>query len=361
MKLVNFNDLLYNLVLRDKNAKEEVEMLYCPNCGNEIPEGSDVQFCGACGFRFQEGAAPVAPEAQENQSDEGDMLEKGKQLVGNVAEAAKNVDVNDLIAKAKAGDKKVIGIAAAAAVVVIGLVVLFVFLIFGKGYMSPVEDYMKAINKMNTDYFEVGNTLKGKKIAKADAKIRKLLVEAGAELYGDSMEERYEEYNEDMEDMYDEVLDEYDKFKVTFEKKSAKKMDKDDREDGAEALSDYYEDMLDTYEDQLDDDDEIEEFADMYDIDEEDAEKLLKAYADNCKRFVDCKISAGYEVKGKFIVTVDGKDEYETDSVKLILVKLNGEWVYAGCDSSLWLDLDGDEEAEVLDDLLKGLRNGGLY
>ena len=145
-----------------------------------------------------------------------------------------------------------------------------------------------------------------------------------------------------------------------YEENKVKKMDKDDLEDAADFLNDCYEDSLDDYEDMLEDDDDIEEFADMYDIDEKDAENLIKAYIDRCKQFVDCKVSAAYEVKGKFIVTVDGKDTYETDSVKLQLVKINGEWVYVGYEGSLRFDTDDDDEAEVLQSLLNGLRNGGL-
>lgn len=342
------------------SAKEEVEMIYCPKCGNEIPEESDVQFCGACGYRFQEDAAPAATDNKENQSKAGEILEKGKQLVGNVAEVAKNVDVNDVVSKAKAGDKKVIAIGAIAAVAVIGLVILLVTSLFGKGYMSPVEDYMKLTNKMSTDYFEVRDSLLGNKIAKAEEKIRKVFIDSDAEYYGDSMEDSYEEYNEDMEKLYKKILKEYDKFKLSFEENKVKKMDKDDLEDAADFLNDCYEDSLDNYEDMLEDDDDIEEFADMYDIDEKDAENLIKAYIDRCKQFVDCKVSAAYEVKGKFIVTVDGKDTYETDSVKLQLVKINGEWVYVGYEGSLRFDTDGDDEAEVLQSLLNGLRNGGL-
>ena len=342
------------------SAKEEVEMIYCPKCGNEIPEESDVQFCGACGYRFQEDAAPAATDNKENQSKAGEILEKGKQLVGNVAEVAKNVDVNDVVSKAKAGDKKVIAIGAIAAVAVIGLVILLVTSLFGKGYMSPVEDYMKLTNKMSTDYFEVRDSLLGNKIAKAEGKIRKVFIDSDAEYYGDSMEDSYEEYNEDMEKLYKKILKEYDKFKLSFEENKVKKMDKDDLEDAADFLNDCYEDSLDNYEDMLEDDDDIEEFADMYDIDEKDAENLIKAYVDRCKQFVDCKVSAAYEVKGKFIVTVDGKDTYETDSVKLQLVKINGEWVYVGYEGSLRFDTDDDDEAEVLQSLLNGLRNGGL-
>ena len=335
-------------------------MIYCPKCGNEIPEESDVQFCGACGYRFQEDAAPAATDNKENQSKAGEILEKGKQLVGNVAEVAKNVDVNDVVSKAKAGDKKVIAIGAIAAVAVIGLVILLVTSLFGKGYMSPVEDYMKLTNKMSTDYFEVRDSLLGNKIAKAEGKIRKVFIDSDAEYYGDSMEDSYEEYNEDMEKLYKKILKEYDKFKLSFEENKVKKMDKDDLEDAADFLNDCYEDSLDNYEDMLEDDDDIEEFADMYDIDEKDAENLIKAYVDRCKQFVDCKVSAAYEVKGKFIVTVDGKDTYETDSVKLQLVKINGEWVYVGYEGSLRFDTDDDDEAEVLQSLLNGLRNGGL-
>ena len=163
-----------------------------------------------------------------------------------------------------------------------------------------------------------------------------------------------------MEERYEEILDEYKKFKLTFEKKKAKKMDKDDLEEATENINDYYEEIVEDYEDMLDDEDKLEEFADGYEIDEKDAKKIIKAQISQAKQYAKGKFTAGYEVKGKFIVKVDGKDEYKTESVTLYVVKFNGEWVYTGCDGSLYFDLDGDDEAEVLQSLLSNIRNGGI-
>ena len=303
----------------------------------------------------------VAGEALEKGKEvAGEALEKGKELVGNVTEAAKNVDVNDIINQAKSGNKKVIGIAVGA---VAGVIVLFLLIssLFGGGYMDPVNKYIKMINKQDTDYYGVRGVLQGSKLEKSSAKIREAFIAADAEIYGDSIEDYYEEYTENMEDMYDDVLDEYDSYKVSFEKKDAQKMDKDDLEDMVDDMKDYYEDYVEDLEDTLEDDDDLENFADNYDIDEKDAEKILKAQINHYKQFAEGKITAGYEVKGKFIVKVDGKDEYETDSVKLMIVKFNGQWVYAGCEDYINIDEDGDDEAYVLDSLLGILNNSSLY
>ena len=293
-------------------------------------------------WRALEKGKEVAGEALEKGKEvAGEALEKGKELVGNVTEAAKNVDVNDIINQAKSGNKKVIGIAVGA---VAGVIVLFLLIssLFGGGYMDPVNKYIKMINKQDTDYYGVRGVLQGSKLEKSSAKIREAFIAADAEIYGDSIEDYYEEYTENMEDMYDDVLDEYDSYKVSFEKKDAQKMDKDDLEDMVDDMKDYYEDYVE-------------------DLEDKDAEKILKAQINHYKQFAEGKITAGYEVKGKFIVKVDGKDEYETDSVKLMIVKFNGQWVYAGCEDYINIDEDGDDEAYVLDSLLGILNNSSLY
>lgn len=347
-------------------------MSFCPKCGSTIPEGSTEKFCSTCGQPIEGNVAPETKNESSINTDEviekgkeivEDVAEKGKTIANDVVEKVKSVDVNEVVNDAKAGNKKAIGIIAGVVAVVV-LVVIIIANVFGGGsYMDPINDYIKAINKQETDYYTFAEALKGSKITKAQKKEVNALIDSGYEVYGDSYEDYWEdyleEYSDGLEDIYDEVSDEYDDWKLSFETKNAEKLDSDDLEDYADDINDYYEEEVEYYEDLLDDEDELEDFADLLDMDEDDVEKMIKAELDYYKNFVGCKVSAGYEIKGKFIVNADG-DEYETEYVKLVVLKINGDWVYCGTEDYISIDTDGDDEAYVLNYLLNKFSRG-LY
>lgn len=237
-------------------------------------------------------------------------------------------------------DKKMLAIIGAAAAAVVVFILVIVLIASGsKGYMSPVEDFMAAINKQNTDPVKVNSTLMPDFAADLYAQCHKkyMVSEDFADLYEDSVEY--------LEDYYDDCNDEYDKWKLSFEMKKASKMDEDDLEDIQDYLDDYYdnlEDVADNLEDILDDADEIEDLADDADISESQFKAIMKSNLKYVQAYEEMKVTAGYEVKGKFIVK-SGKDEFDTETVEFRVVKINGDWTYWGLTSGN-IDFDDDED-----------------
>ncbi len=238
-------------------------------------------------------------------------------------------------------NKIIIGVIAAAAAAFVVVLLVVVLLVGGsKGYMKPVEDYMKAINKKETDPIKLYSTVMPDFSAGLYADLNKKFK------VSDDYKDMYDDAVESMEENYDDCEDEYGKIKMSFESKKASKMDKDDLEDIQDYLDDYYderiEDQIDELEDMLDDADELEEGADELDISESEMKAIVKSYIKYLKSYEKMKVSAGYEVKGKFIVKA-GKDEYKTETVEFQVVKINGDWVYWGISDGSMSFEDDDE------------------
>lgn len=211
----------------------------------------------------------------------------------------------------------------------------------GGGYMGPVDDLMNAVNKKETDPMKLMMVMAPDFAAGEMESVVKAFMKMS-----DDMEDYLEEAAKDMEDTYDDIEDEFDKWKISFEEKKSEKIEKDDLEDYADEIEDYYKDNFKStvkeMEDALDDDDMLEEFADMLDIDEKDAKNLIKSMIKYMQAYEELKVTAGYEVKGKFILK-SGKDTYETDTVKFVVLKINGSWVYMGItDGSVVFEDDDD-------------------
>lgn len=274
-------------------------------------------FCEKCGKELTEGEVCTCTSAEAVAQDNVVAEEKKAET------PAKN-------------NKMLLGIVAAVVVVLI----LVIALVAGgsKGYMSPLEDFMAAINKQSTDYVKVNGTLMPDFAADLYAQCHKkyMVSEDYADIYEDSMEY--------LEDCYDNCNDEYDKWKLSFEVKKASKLDDDDLEDIQDYLDDYFdnlEDEVDYLEDILEDADEIEDMADDTDVSKSQFKAVLKANLKYVQAYEDLKVTAGYEVKGKFIVKA-GKDEFDTETVEFRVVKINGDWTYWGLTSGS-VDFDDDE------------------
>lgn len=223
----------------------------------------------------------------------------------------------------------------------------------GGGYMGPVDDLMNAVNKKETDPMKLMMVMAPDFAAGEMEAVMKSMMKMS-----DDMEELMEDAVEENEEMYEEIDDEFDKWKISFEEKKAEKIEKDDLEDLVDEYEDYYKDNLkDTVksmEDALEDDDELETFAEMLDIDEKDAKGLIKSMIKYMEAYEELKITAGYEVKGKFILK-SGKDTYETDTVKFVVLKINGSWVYMGLtDGSVKFEEDDDYLFSFFYSQLKG-------
>ena len=223
----------------------------------------------------------------------------------------------------------------------------------GGGYMTPVDNLMNAVNKKETDPMKLLTVMAPDFSAGEMESVMKSMMKMS-----DDMEDYMEDAVEEMEEMYEEIDDEFDKWKISFEESKAEKIEKDDLEDYADDIEDYYKDYLKDsvkeMEEALDDDDMLEAFAEMLDIDEKDAKSLIKSMVKYMQVYEDLKVTAGYEVKGKFILK-SGKDTYETEKVKFVVLKINGSWVYMGLEEgSLKFEEDDDYLFSFFYSQLKG-------
>lgn len=314
-------------------------MAICSNCGATVSEDRIEDVCGVCGYPLEEKSTIEMNEVTESIDDEAEdvykvekqivveYIEKIKAMVATTLQKVQDINVKDLLERVKSGDKKIIALGATGILVVILVIATIAF--SSASYMKPINNYMKAINKKSNDYLGIQHELLGKKLAKSMQKPMNFLIGNV-----DSYEDYVENLEDTLEDSFDCVEDEYDNFKLTFEKKSAEKIDSDDLEDIAEAITEYYEDMVDSYEDLLDDEDAIESGAEQMNINENEMEEYVESQIKCYESIAESRISSGYEVKGRFIIKAED-DEFRTNTVKLYILKINNDWVYVNSSESV--------------------------
>ncbi len=307
-------------------------MEFCENCGKQLQDGEKCT-CTEVNAQAAEDAV-VAEQVVESPV----VVEQGVESTGEAEQVSTGTEpeapkkTNPL-----KGKEKTVILGAALAIVIFILIKIFSG---SKGYMEPVDDFMKQINKKNTNYQELNATL----MPDFAAKLYKSYY--AKRLKSDYYADLIEDQKDDLEDCYDDCNDEYDRWKLTFETKKATKLDKKDLEDYQDELDDYYdylEYFIDSNEDTLEDEDDLEDFADEWDYKEKDAKAALKAFIKYYSSYEDMKVTAGYEVKGKFIVKT-GKDELKTDTVEFVVLKVNGDWTYYGLIGGGSLYFDDDDE-----------------
>lgn len=196
---------------------------------------------------------------------------------------------------------------------VVALIVIIVIFnaLFGSSYKTPIKKSMALINKHaenNLDYSKYSNLKSMYEYQKLNEEIM------------DGDDDEYEEY-------IDELADEFgDNFKVKYKIAKAKKLDKDDLEDLADDIEEYYEELADESDDTLD---TLEEVWDEEDVSSKDQKKLEKAYKKYIKECGKLKITAAYEVKLECKIK-GSEDSAEFKLKDVIIIKVNGEWVFRG-------------------------------
>ena len=337
-------------------------MSFCPYCGKELStEENGAKFCAYCGKPLN-AEAPVVEEAP---ATEGTPAPEKKTNIDVEAIKAKLIELKDkavalcntIVEKLKtvpalAGiiekiDQKFYPAIVAAPVALVLLILVLVIGIFSSGsYMTPINDALNAINKKQTDFQKV--------VYSVTPDYREgLLKDAFAKL---SKADKYDDYvddtKENLEEIYEKIDDGFKSWKITFAEKSHKKVDKDDLEDYQDELDDIfddrYEDIVDNCQETLEDDDDLESFADRLDMSENDAKKLLKSMIKYYNSFDKMKVSEVYEVKGKFVIKAD-KEEWESETVKIFVAKVNGSWAIVDVDGSIEFE-DDDEELDLFRD-----------
>ena len=275
-------------------------MAFCTKCGKELAE-NEVCTC-------QQEAPVEAPQAEVPQAPVQETP------VAEAAPAAKKIDKKFLYAG--------IGVVAL-------IIVLIASLAGGKPYKKMLDEYVSLVNKKSDDVKAYQYALMADGRVKSTKELEKLT----KKVFDEEDDDALEAAKEKKADQYEDLNDEYDKWKLSYEIKSAKKMDDKDLKDYQKEAKSYYKEWIKpeikSIEKMLDDEDELEDYADDMDVKEKDLKKVLKATLKQAQEFEDMEITAGYEVKVKFFVKTKD-DEYKTDMVKVIVLKANGDWVYAG-------------------------------
>lgn len=259
---------------------------FCTSCGAALED--DASFCTSCGAA-QETAPAEAPQAESVQSgmDMSNVTQAAGAAAKNAAEKVKNtfdgvnfdsvknsMSMENIKNVGKTKDKNVI-IGICAIVLVVIIIAAFVISSIGAPYTKPVESMFKAFEKLD-----------GKALVDAfpDYQIEYFEdnLDAYEEWFGtsyDSVSEYIEE--ELLEDIADELEDDYGKnykfsYKVTKKKELKKK-----------ALNELEDDVKKNYDEKVD-------------------------------------VTKGYELKLK--VTIKGKDDKDTENMKINVYKIDGKW-----------------------------------
>lgn len=238
--------------------------MHCTKCGAELTPNA--KFCVTCGATVelaapeQSEAPAVAAEPEKNESSKIEVDAVKNQLIETlkpVTNFFKNIWANK---KLRLGI--IIGVAL---ILVVGIV----------GQVLELTGYKSALN----NYVDVMN---------GDAKkIEKMMPAEYWEYSDDELKKDLDDYIDDFEDMYDDLLDELEdeygkNVKITYTIEEAKKMDKDDVEDLAEALADQYSFI---------DDDDVKE---------------------------------AYEVEAE--ITIKGNEDDDSNDMEVLSVKIGSGW-----------------------------------
>lgn len=237
-------------------------------------------------------------------------------------------------AKKKSGKPAIFIIAA---VVIIGIIAGIVIAVSGagKGYMKPINNIVDEINKGDDANF-LNLTMAG---------MPDFLSKLG-DVAKTIDPDGYEDQQERFADKFESLLDEYSKFKISFDVSSAERLDKDDLKDYEEGYADLWDDYFEDIVEKIDDydSDDYEDLADVFDVSVKEAKKLVSQYKDYYTTFKKIKVTDGYKVKGKYVIS-DGKETLnKTDSGTMYILKINGEWTIAAFKEGTSFYFDSSED-----------------
>lgn len=267
-------------------------MAFCENCGRPLADG---EVCKCKQVDSAQQAAPV--QAAEVQTDPVQSKKKGRK-----------------------------GLAIVIAVLILAVAAgVAVFLHSANGYKKPINDITKLINNKNTDI---------------DAVVTAVLPDFAASYYkkavkiiktSDDAADVFAEAEDELQDMYDEFDDEYaNGWSVKFDYNDKEKLDADE----IESLNDTYSGLYDSYFEDICD--EIAEFdkydyedlADSLGIKAAKAKDLCKIAVNFMKEFKGAKVTEGYSLTGRLVLSdKSGETLEKSDKMTINVIKFNGDWM----------------------------------
>lgn len=156
------------------------------------------------------------------------------------------------------------------------------------------------------------------------------------------LNEQETDVNKIAKDMYDNLEDEYGKgVKFSYKVTDKKKLNKDKRE----AISDAYSSFADVSSGVSDAIGEHSELSDK------DIDKLQKTADQFMKKLEKFKVKSGYHLDVD--VTVQGKDDDNTEDIDVVIIKVEGEWMIDYLTTAMIndSDYDIDEVDDCIDDM----------
>lgn len=250
---------------------------------------------------------------------------------------------------AKKSTGKILGIILGSCAVIGALVIGAFFLFNSKGgYMEPIDDFVAQVNKRNSDLIDMScELLPDSCVAEFKAYTEKL--EKIDELW-----ETYEEYMEDIQDSYDECDDEFGKWKLSFEVKDAEECSSKELKNITKQMEADAENMEETIEwlESCLTDSAISQMADTYDVSESDIEEMYDSLFEFMEAMTKVSPDEAYKIKGKFVIEADD-DTFETETLKIYVVSIDGDWMLQNIEGSLLFEDDDDRMFSFIRTLLK--------
>ncbi len=327
-------------------------MPFCTECGKKLAEG---ELCNCETAQDKASKAEPAVEAPKAEPAATENAPKAKDAAADSAPKAEAVTA-DKAPKTGKPKKKVKVIATLIAILIVAIIVL-VLVLTARPYMKPVKDFMAQVNKQNTNHTELIQSLMpdfgAKELKKVCKKMKK--AEYFTEMQAESVTD-YERY-------YQNANNKFGEWKLSFKFKSATELEDDDFDDIEDAVEDYYRNHLDSgvnhLEEILDNKDALETWSDFYDVSDKGAKNILEATIQYYKAYMDLEVTDAYEIRGKFIVKTPD-ETFETQTVKFITVKVNGDWFYYSYEDEERLSFE-DEGADYFNFIRTFLNYGRLF
>ena len=319
-------------------------MSFCPSCGKELSEAeSQAKFCAYCGKPLNPEEAAKAtrepkPAKELPKIDLKDLKNKVVELVNTVLEKIKSVPVLAKIANKLSEKLQPIVLVVVPFVLVVALVLSLLGAVVTEfTYRTTLDRYLSLVNNGEDDSTKQALALSPDF---RDGKVNDILKKA---LEIDSYDDSVDLEDENLKNIYKALDEEYDKWKVSFKTKSTAILDKEDEIVYESNIDDSYKAAVDQLEDMLANEDTIKSLTTKYDCSEKEITELIKAYISYYKTFHEISIEGVREVKGNFVINAD-KEEYVSNTVRIIFVNVNGHWVMYNINNAITFNTTDDNE-----------------
>ena len=198
------------------------------------------------------------------------------------------------------------------------------YAVLSDAYKKPIDSIAGAINKKTSSIDSLAATVLPDFAASAYKKAVKIMKTS------DDFAEAYDEAEQSVQEFYDKLDDSYDDgWKIKFDYADKEKLEADQLESVASTYSRLYTAYFESACEEIADYDkyDYEDLADSLGISTSKAKDLCKVAVNLMKEFKDVKVTAGYTLTGRVVIS-DGSDTlWKSDKMTVKVIKLNGSWM----------------------------------